>query len=72
MGFMGSVCYITMYCTDMTNLVVISHHKICYWWYATFVIGCRKICHKITSRPSVIAKSAASCHGHGNFQDDFL
>jgi len=53
------------YCTGMTNLAVIGHHKICRCWNVILVTGHSKNCQKFTGGSLVTIKFAESlpaCH----------
>ena len=48
----------SQYCTDMTNLAVISHHKFRHCWNVTYVISHHKNCRSADGMSSVITKIA--------------
>ena len=48
------------YCTNMTNLAVSSHHKLCHCQIVTLVISHSENCQNFFGRSSVIIKSARS------------
>ena len=55
--------HITVYCTDMTNPAVSSHHKFCHCRNVTYVISHHKNCHSADGMSSVITKIAAGPSG---------